>query len=262
MEKKAKATSTIEEQLCHSKGQRKHSNKTLASARQKLYKTAVGQLRWATPVRPDIAFAVKELSRSLQAPTQHDGKQLKKVLRYLKGTLHFATSLQPPRKKVIERASSIQFQACFNSAWARSPQTKKPTSGATLSLWGVPLAASSRTQATSALSSAEAELYAMGMAINDALHLKSLLQEMKLSQLAKPIELTIFTDSSSGKALASKLGLTRKSKHVQLKYMITQDLLANGQLQLSKIPAGKNHAAMLARHLPASTLHKLLPILE
>ena len=82
---------------------------------------------------------------------------------------------------------------------------------------------------------------------------------MKLSQLAKPVELTVFTDSSSGQALASKLGLTRKSKHVQLRYMLIQDLLANGQLQLSKIPAGKNHAAMLAKHLPASTLHKLLP---
>ena len=128
-----------------------------------------------------------------------------------------------------------------------------------MSLWGVPLAASSKTQATSALSSAEAELYAMGMAINDALHLKSLLQEMKLSQLAKPVELTVLTDSSSGKALASKLGLARKSKHVQLRYMFIHDLLANGQLQLSKIPEGKNQATALTKHLPASTLHKLLP---
>ena len=121
------------------------------------------------------------------------------------------------------------------------------------------LATSSRTQATPALSSAEAELYAMGMAIQDALYLQSLLQEMKLSQLAKPVELTVYTDSSSGKALASKLGLTRKSKHVQLRYLFMKDLLANGQLNPSKIPAGKNPAAMLTRHLPASTLHKLLP---
>ena len=99
----------------------------------------------------------------------------------------------------------------------------------------------------------------MGMAIQDALHLQSLLQEMKLSQLAKPVELTVYTDSYNGKALTSKLGLTRKSKHVQLRYMFIQDLLANGQLQLSTISAGKNHAAMLTKHLPASTLHKLLP---
>ena len=82
---------------------------------------------------------------------------------------------------------------------------------------------------------------------------------MQLSQLAKPFELTVYTDSSSGKALASKLGLTRKSKHVQLRYLFRADLLADGQLHLSKIPAGKNPASMLTNNLPASTLHKLLP---
>ena len=173
----AKATSTLGDQLCQSEGPRKNSNKTLASARQKLYRTAVGQLLWATPVTPDISFAVKELSRSLQAPTQQAEQQLKQVLRYLKGTLHFTSSLQPPRKRVIERASSIQTQAYLDSALAGRPQTKKSTSGATLALWGVPLATSSRTQATPALSIAEAELYALGMAMQDALHLQSLLQE-------------------------------------------------------------------------------------
>ena len=150
----AKATSTLEDQLGQSEGLRKYRNKTLASARHKPYRTAVGQLLWATLVRPDISFAVKELSRSLKAPTQQDEQQLRQVLGYIKGILHFTTSLQPPRKRVIERPSSIQIQACFDSAWARSPQTKKSTSGSSLSLWGVPLATSSRTQATPTLSSA------------------------------------------------------------------------------------------------------------
>ena len=98
-----------------------------------------------------------------------------------------------------------------------------------------------------------------GMAIQDALHLQSLLQEMKLTQLAKPFELTVYTDSSSGKALASKLGLTRKSKHVQLRFLFTQDLVASGQLKLSKIPSERNPADVLTKYLQASTLHKLLP---
>ena len=134
------------------------------------------------------------------------------MLRYLKRTLHFTTSLQPPRKRVIERTSSIQIQACFDSAWASSSQTEKATSGVSLSLWGVPLPTSSRTQASPAFSLAEAELYAMGMAVQDSLHLKSFLQEMQLSQLAKPFELTVYTDSSSGKALASKLGAYKEEQ--------------------------------------------------
>ena len=99
----------------------------------------------------------------------------------------------------------------------------------------------------------------MGMAIQDALHLQSLLQELKLTQLAKPFELTVSTDSSSGKALASKLGLTRKSKHVQLRFLFMQDLVASGQLKLSRVPSERNPADVLTKYLQASTLHKLLP---
>ena len=99
----------------------------------------------------------------------------------------------------------------------------------------------------------------MGMAIQDALHLQSLLQELKLTQLAKPFELTVYTDSSSGKALASKLGLTRKSKHVQLRFLFMQDLVASGQLKLSRVPSERNPADVLTKYLQASTLHKLLP---
>ena len=211
----------------------------MTSARHKLYRSAVGQLLWATSVRPD-SFAVRELSRSLQASTRQDEKQLQQVLGYLHGTLHFTVSLQPPRKKVLERASSISIQACFDTAWSSISKSQKATSGVSLSLWGVPVATSSRTQAYRASSSAEAELYAMGMAVQDSLHLQS----------------------SSGKALASQLGLTRKHKHVQLRYSFAHDLIANGQLQLRKIQAGKNPAVMMTKHLSASNLHKLLPKLS
>ena len=139
----AKTTSTTGDKLGQSDDPRDPLNHPLDPARHKLYRTAVGKLLWATPVRPDISFAVKELSRSLQAPTQQDEKQLKHLLRYLKGTLHFTTSLQPPRKRVVEQASSIQIQAYSDSDWAGCPKTRRSTSGASLSLWGVSLATSS-----------------------------------------------------------------------------------------------------------------------
>ena len=153
---KEKAESTIDYQLGQSGGLRPH--KPLASARCKLYRSAVGQLLWATSVRPVLSSAVEELSRSLQAPTRQDEKQLQQVLGYLHGTLHFIVSLQPPRKKVVERASRIPIQACVDTAWSRSSQSQKATSGVSLSLWGVPVETCSRTQASRASSSAEAEV--------------------------------------------------------------------------------------------------------
>ena len=41
----------------------------------KRYRRAVGQLLWLSSVRPDIMYAVKELSRGLSAPTtEHEAK--------------------------------------------------------------------------------------------------------------------------------------------------------------------------------------------
>ena len=45
---------------------------------------------WLIAVRDDIFYAVKELSRNLTAPTQFDLAKLKRLLRYLRGTLSLA----------------------------------------------------------------------------------------------------------------------------------------------------------------------------
>ena len=114
----AKPSSTTGDKLGLSDDPADPLNQPLDPARHKLYRTAVGKLLWATPVRPDISFAVKELSRSLQSPTQQNEKELKHVLRYLKGSLQYTTCLKPPRKRVVEQASTIEIQAFADSDWA------------------------------------------------------------------------------------------------------------------------------------------------
>ena len=52
----------------------------------KLYRGVVGKLLWLCPIRPDLTYATKELSRSLQAPTYDDMDKLKHLCRYLLGT--------------------------------------------------------------------------------------------------------------------------------------------------------------------------------
>ena len=147
-----------------------HSNKTSGLSTTQALQNSSWSASSGLPLWDQTsALLFKELSRSLKAPTQQDEQQLRQVLGYIKGTLHFTTSLQPPRKRVIERASSIQIQACLwlqlgqEALRQRRQQVELPCPSV-----GVPLAASSRTQASqAALSSAEAELYAMGMAIHD-----------------------------------------------------------------------------------------------
>eukprot|EP00971_Amphidinium_carterae_P049549 976624-Amphidinium_carterae.1 len=67
------------------------------------------------------------------------------------------------------------------------------------------------------------------------------------------VTMTINTDSSSSKAVASRLGLNRKTKHVQLKFLYIQDVVQRGELTIKKIPTTHNPADVLTKHLPATT---------
>eukprot|EP00971_Amphidinium_carterae_P231210 4588393-Amphidinium_carterae.1 len=76
--------------------------------------------------------------------------------------------------------------------------------------WGGPLMHSNRTQSTIVLSSAEAELYAMGQATIESQHIKQVIDEMAIPEMdINNVTMMINTDSSSGKAVASRLGLNR-----------------------------------------------------
>eukprot|EP00971_Amphidinium_carterae_P093288 1845921-Amphidinium_carterae.1 len=66
----------------------------------------------------------------------------------------------------------------------------------------------------------------MGQATIEGQHVKQVIEEMGIPEMdTQNVTMTINTDSSSGKAVASRLGLKRKTKHVQLKFLYIQDVV-------------------------------------
>jgi len=76
----------------------------------------------------------------------------------------------------------------------------------------------SRAQSTIALSSAEAELYAINTGA-EALHIRSSLTE---ALNRKKVNIRIHTDSSSGKSIATRIESSKKAKHIELKHLFIQ----------------------------------------
>eukprot|EP00971_Amphidinium_carterae_P333180 6467759-Amphidinium_carterae.1 len=56
------------------------TGETLSSEEHSTYPTIVGKLLWMCPLRPDIQYATKELTRAVQKPDQHDKQNAKHLL--------------------------------------------------------------------------------------------------------------------------------------------------------------------------------------
>uniref|UniRef100_A0A251VGI9 Putative reverse transcriptase, RNA-dependent DNA polymerase n=1 Tax=Helianthus annuus TaxID=4232 RepID=A0A251VGI9_HELAN len=71
------------------------------------YRQLVGTLQYLAFTRPDISFAVNKLSQFMHSPKQSHWQALKRVLRYLKGTVHYGLFLK--------RHSPLHLQAFSDS---------------------------------------------------------------------------------------------------------------------------------------------------
>ena len=100
----------------------------LSSEDHSKYRRTVGKLQWQSPIRPDISYAIKELARHLSAPTTHNEKCLKHLLRFPRGTLDFKYLVQTDYNlSPDDKEFSIQVFA--DADWAGCATTRKSTTG-------------------------------------------------------------------------------------------------------------------------------------
>ncbi|XP_019156986.1 PREDICTED: uncharacterized protein LOC109153587 [Ipomoea nil] len=85
------------------------------------YQRIVGALQYLTITRPDLSYAVNRLCQFMHSPTVDHWNLVKRVLRYIKGTLDYGLRLTP--------SSSTSIHAYSDSDWAGCPVDRKSTSG-------------------------------------------------------------------------------------------------------------------------------------
>ncbi len=106
--------------------------------------------------------------------------------------MSLVTVLRPQTQYSL--GTALDINAYTDSDWAGCQKTRKSTSGTAIQVLGCAVTALSRTQQTLALSSGEAELYAIGTAVLESLRLRNFLMETGLAQTCSII---IQTDSTA-----------------------------------------------------------------
>ena len=199
-----------------------------------LFRKVVGTMIHYTDWRADVQHTVNKLARRVSSPTKGDMRRARRLARYLVGTTDSVLEMIPDM-------SDASITVYVDSDWADGSQCRKSTSGGVLKLYNVTVATWARTQSTVALSSCEAELYAMGSGAVEALGLKSLLDELGFNLPVK-----LFTDSSSAKAVAARRG-PGKMKHIELRMLALQDWVRDRMLFIYKVATEVNPSDLLTK---------------
>jgi hypothetical protein len=171
------------------------------------YRAAVGSLLWlANGTRPDISFAVSQVSRFLENPGEPHYLAVKRILRYLKGTkdlgIKYSIDDATQQKDLSgyfsyvqpEQGETIPLLGYVDSDYATCKDTRRSVTGYVVYLASGPVTWGSRKQTSVTLSSTEAEFMAACAAAQESIWLVRMLTE--LGQVV-PKPLVLFEDNQS-----------------------------------------------------------------
>ena len=117
----------------------------------------------------------KERAQALAFPTNTDMKTLRHLVRYYRTTSDLELRIQPKTRTRVPKGESelLSVEVYSDSDWAGCHDIRRSTSEGIIHFEGAVLSFWSSTQTTIALSSCEAELYAINLATIEALNVKS-----------------------------------------------------------------------------------------
>lgn len=139
---------------------------------QKRYQAAVGALLYlSTHTRPDISFAVGNMARFCAEPSEAHWTAIKRLFRYLRGTLELGIKYQKLGLQLVCVGYS-------DADWGGSLDDRKSTSGYLFGCGGGAVSWQSKKQTCVALSTAEAEYVALSAASQESVWLQRLISEI------------------------------------------------------------------------------------
>ena len=220
------------------------NSELVEARRQAQYRHCVGKLMWCIGERPDLSYAIKECARHVQAPTEEHWIAMKRVLRYLRGTVSAEMHLEA-------RDADETIHVVTDADWAANAD-RRSTSGGTLWWHGMLLGAWSRTQATIAQSSCESELVSLCTGVTEGKFVQSILQELKVD-----VKLEAHCDSTSATAWCMHRGMGRL-RHLDVRQLWIQAEVRDQRLFVRRVATADNVSDVLTKGLPAARFLQLV----
>jgi histone deacetylase 1/2 len=144
----------------------------LCEAEATKYRSVVGALQYLTLTRPDIYFAVNKVCQFLHASTTVHWSAVKRILRYVRGTLSMGLK--------IRKSTSMMISAFSDADWAGCVDDRRSTGGFAVFLGSNLVSWMARKQPPVSRSSTEAEYKALANSTTEMMWIQKLLTELRV----------------------------------------------------------------------------------
>lgn len=202
-----------------------------------LYRGMIGSLLYLTASRPDIMFSVGVCARYQAKPKISHLKALKRIIRYVSGTLDLGIWYTKDTNSNLVGFSDYD--------WADDADDRKSTSGGCYFPGNNLVSWSSKKQNCVSLSTAESEYIAAGSCCAQMLWLKQMLTDYGMSSNI----LTIFCDNLSAIEISKNPVQHSRTKHIDIRHHFIRDLVEQELICIKYVPTEKQIADIFTKAL-------------
>lgn len=192
--------------------------------------------------RPDLCSSITLLSRFQNCASNDLWICLKRLLRYIKGTLNLKLLY-----KRGENKNECIVTGFADADWGGSTIDRKSTSGYCLKLYGKLILWSSKKQSTVALSSTEAEYISLSLCISEACWLRNLLIELCICN--NDTKMIIYEDNQSAIRSCKSLQQLKRMKHIEIKFHFIKEKIKQGIVDVVYIRTNEQIADIFTKPL-------------
>lgn len=211
-----------------------------------MYKQIVGCLMYLAATRPDLMYVLSLISRFMSCPTELHMQAVKRVLRYLNGTINLGI--------LYKRNGNEKLEAYTDSDYAGDMDDRRSTSGYVFMLSTGAVSWSSKKQPVVTLSTTEAEFIAAAFYACHGVWMRRVLEKLGHVQLGST---SVYCDNSSTIKLSKNPVLHGRSKHIDVRFHFLRDLTRDGTIELTHCNAQNQIADIMTKPLKLEVFERL-----
>lgn len=208
------------------------------------YRAVVGSLQYLAFTRPDLSYAVNKLSRYMHMPTTEHWQAVKRILRYLAGTIGHGIFLR--------KGNQLSLHAYTDADWGGDTDDYVPTNGYIVYLGQHPISWSSKKQNGIARSSTEAEYRSVANTSSELQWICSLLTELGVKLPRTPV---VYCDNVGATYLCANPVFHSRMKHIAMDYHFIRNQVQAGSLRVVHVSTHDQLADGLTKPLSRAAFH-------